>query len=219
MTDPADGEDVPETEQSRRLNVRPDDRWLDTDPVTDGVLPPDVADRFDRLLGHPIETMGDVVSGIRTSTGGPLTADHLCHTTTETPHVAVTDGETYHFQCFFDGIGLAALVDGPVEISTESPAGEPIDVRATPKGAIESTPPEAVMSFGIGGGVDEVDPDRSTSGAATGAELAYGLICPYVRAFTDRSAYERWAARVEVATVGMALTDGVPIATALVADE
>lgn len=183
--------------------------WLAERPVTDATLPSDVSSRMSRLVGaERIETLDDLVAAAREATGGgSLAVGDLCHVAEETPHSATMDGETYRFRCFYDGIALSHIADEPVEIRTKSPTGEPIEVRASPDGAVDVTPPEAAMSFGVG--TDVAAPP------ADGPSAVEANMCPYVKAFPSREAYERWADRVDAATVGMPLADGVPVAAAL----
>lgn len=187
------------------------DRWLDERPVTDAPLPSDVASTMSRFLGEPVETLDDFVTATRDATdGGALAVDDLCHTEDETPHRAIAEDETYYFECFYDGIALAHLVNESVEIRTESPAHERIEMRASPEGDIDVTPSDAVMSFGIALGVKPPADGRSVDEAAVAA------MCPYVKAFPTRESYERWAETVDAAMVGMPLTAGVPVAAALI---
>ncbi|RRJ34087.1 organomercurial lyase [Halocatena pleomorpha] len=198
---------------SEQANKRTDshDRWLSERPVTNARLPPDMARRMKQLLdAESLETLGDFVRKLRDAASGTITIDDLCHASTETPHRATVGSETYHFLCFYDGVALTYLVDKPVTIQTESPAGKRIEMRATPDGSIEITPADAVMSFGVAADVEIPGP------AGPIEEVVYKAVCPYVKAFPSRETYESWAAGVGAATVGMVLPDGVPIAAALV---
>jgi hypothetical protein len=117
---------------------------------------------------------------------------------------------SHYFRCFFDAVALAHLVGDLVAIRTESPTGDRIDVRATRDG-IGASPESAVLSFGI-----SADVDAPLDGSTPVPAAAYEAICPYVKAFPDRSAYERWAADVDAPTVGLPLAAGGPIVRALV---
>lgn len=187
----------------------PLERWLDDRPVEEASLPPDMRRHAGRFLGEPVETTGDLVAAIRAAVGGPLTVDELCHTAKETPHTATVGEETYTFECFFDGVGLAFLADGPVTVRTESPAGVPVEVIASPDGEVETTPPGAVMSLGIASDVAEPETD------ADRLEAAYAAVCPYVKAFGSRTGYLNWAAGGDGATVGMPLAAGMSVAKSL----
>lgn len=188
-----------------------EDRWIDERPVTDGALPGDVARRMTAFYSaDAVETLGDFVSATRADAGGGAIAiEELCHVDGDSPHVATTPSETYRFRCFFDGVALALLADEPVTIDTESPAGHLIEVRATPDGDVASTPEDAVVSFGIDADVEppgEGGPDP---------EAVYEAVCPSVKAFRTREAYEGWAAAVDAATVGLPLDAGMAIARGL----
>jgi hypothetical protein len=187
------------------------DRWLVGRPVTEVPLPQAVGKSMGQFLGdEPVDTLAGFVVAIRDATGGgSLAVDDLCHAATETPHRATMDDEGYFFQCFYDGVALAHLADESVEIRTESPAGEPVEMRASPDGTVDVTPSGAAMSFGVA-----ADGDAPRSADPT-PEEAYGAICPYVKAFPSREAYGRWAESIDVVTVGLPLAAGVPIAAAL----
>lgn len=188
------------------------DHWIAERPVTTADLPESVAENMSRFYGESIESVDDVIAAIRTVVDGDgIAVDDLCRVEGETPHYATTGGETYYFRCFYDGIALAQLVDEPVEIRTETPANDPIEMRASPEGDVEVTPPDAVMSFGVATGTD-VPPDE----VPTAREI-YGAVCPYVKAFNTRADYERWSDDVAATTVGMPLDAGVPFAAALTA--
>lgn len=166
---------------------------------------------------------GEDAADATAAESGALDAADLCHTAAETPHRATMGDETYRFRCFFDGVVLAHLADERVAVRTESPAGDPIGLEASPDGTLGVTPADAVMSFGVAataaadgpdagvGSDDAVDGAPSVDGA-TPEELA---ICPYVRAFPARDDYERWAEGVDAPTVGLPLAAGVAFAAAL----
>lgn len=192
-----------------------DDRWIDRRPVTDGALPADVAAVMSGFYtADAVETVGDFVDATRADAGGGgISVEELCHVDGESPHVASTPGETYHFRCFFDGVALSLLVDEPVEIRTESPGGEPVEVRASPDGDVESTPPGVVISFGIDRTVE------ATSDGGPDPADVYAAVCPYVKVFPSRERYEGWAAATDAATVAMPLEAGMPVAQALTEEE
>ncbi|RDZ32128.1 alkylmercury lyase [Haloferax sp. Atlit-109R] len=188
------------------------DNWIEARPVKTAEFPTRVADNMSRFFGASIDTFDDMVAAIRTVVEGDgIAIDELCHVDGETPHYAKTASETYYFRCFYDGIALANLVDEPVEIRTETPTEEPIEIQMSPADGVDVTPPDAVMSFGVTTESD-VPADETPS-----APDVYGAVCPYVKAFYTREDYERWAADVAATTVGIPLDAGVPIAAALTA--
>lgn len=183
-----------------------------TSPVDDE-LPDDLQNALGEFLGTGrIETLKDWVDEIRHRTddaGEAISNDDLCHVGEETPHRADVDGERYHFRCFYDAVVLSTLIDAPVGIHTETPTGETVEMRADGPEGLEVEPPSAVFSFGI----PEVPleaPDDPTH------EEVYGAVCPNVRAFTDRSGYERWADEVDAVTVAAPLRGATELAEALV---
>lgn len=188
------------------------DGWIEERPAKTARLPAGVAGNLSRFFGESIEAFDDMVSAIRNVVEGDgIAIDELCHVEGETPHYAKTADETHYFRCFYDGIALAHLVDEPVEIRTETPTNEPIEIQASPESDIDVAPSNAVMSFGVA-----TDRDGPAGDVPTAQEI-YGAICPYVKAFHTRDDYERWAEEVAATTVGIPLESGVPIAAALTA--
>ncbi|WP_306061498.1 organomercurial lyase [Natronococcus wangiae] len=186
------------------------DSWVAERPVKTARLPEAMADNMGRFFGESIETFDDMISAIRNVVEGDgIAVDELCHVEKETPHYANTEDETYYFRCFYDGIALAHLVDEPVEIRTETPTNDPIEIQASPEGEIDVTPSNAVMSFGVAADCEV------PAGHGPTAQGVYGAVCPYVKAFHTREDYERWETDVAATTVGIPLDAGVSIAAAL----
>lgn len=200
------------TEETQQMAEQQSDRWLDERPVGTAQLPAAMGQTMSRFYTTgPVETLDDFVAATRAEAdGGPIELTDLCHTDSDTPHVATTLSDTYQFQCFYDGVALAALTEERVEIQTASPAGTEIELQVTAAGDIDTTPENAVMSFGI----DADAPEHEGSGPTV--EQVYGTICPYVKAFPSRERYEQWAERVDAYTVGLPAIAGFPIARALV---
>ena len=177
-------------------------------------LPETVAENTSRFFGGPVESFDDMVAAIRRVVDGDgIAIEELCRVERETPHYAQTDDQTYYFRCFYDGIALAHLVDGPVQIRTETPAGESIEIEASPGSGIDVTPSAAVMSFGVA--TECAVPVDETPAA----EDVYGAVCPYVRAFATREGYRSWAEGAAATTVGFPLESGMRIAAALTASD
>ncbi|MBX0297991.1 organomercurial lyase [Haloarcula nitratireducens] len=188
------------------------DNWAAERPVRTARLPDEMADNMGRFFGESIETFDDMISAFRTVVDGDgIAVDELCHVEEKTPHSAQTTDETYYFRCFYDGIALAYLVDEPVDIRTETPTNEVIEIQASPDSEIDVAPSDAVMSFGVATDYEDLAGDELT------AQDVYGAVCPYVKAFQAREDYERWAADAAATTVGIPLDAGMPIAAALTA--
>ena len=189
------------------------DRWLADAPVLEAPLPSDVQTALGRLLGaEPVETLEEWIAAVRRRTGGgPIAVDDLCHAGEETAHWGELDGTRYHFRCFYDAVLLAALAERPVAIRTESPDGTVIEARAAGTADLTVDPETAVLSFGVD---DSVEPP--SNGEPSHADV-YVAVCPYVRAFPDREAYEQWADSVPAATVAIPLAGATELAAALVA--
>lgn len=187
------------------------ERWVPDAPVLDAGLPRSLRVALGRFLGtRPVDTLGEWAAAVRQHTDGDaITIDELCRTEEVTLHWGVLDGRREYFACFYDAVILAALADRPVDIRTESPTGTVVCAHAVGTQSLLVTPPDAVFSFGIDEAVEPPD-DKPT------LERGYAAICPYVRAFPNRDAYERWARGVPAATVGLPLAGATDLAAALV---
>lgn len=185
-------------------------RFIDTDDVLAAELPADLQSALGQFLDRePVETLGEWVDVVRELTGGgSIAREELCHAGEQTPHWGDLDGERYHFVCFYDAVILAALADQPVDIHTESPDGTVIEAQAVGSSELTVAPESAVFSFGI-------DADALTDGEVT-VEDMYAAGCPFVKAFPDRDAYERWASEVSAVTVAMPLAGATELAAGLV---
>jgi len=189
------------------------DRWLAGPDVLDAELPPDAQAALGRFLGSdPVGTLGEWADALRDQVGGRIRIEDLCLTDEPTPHWGTVDGDRHHFACFYDAVILAAIEDRPVDIRTESPGGAVIEAHAVGGTDLAVTPEEAVFSFGIDEAVDPPGEDGPT------LERGYAAICPYVKAFPDVEAYERWAERVPAATVATPLAGATDLAGTLAAD-
>lgn len=188
------------------------DRLVTDSAVLDSELPRNLQELLGRTLDEePVETLGDWVTEVRRYTGGEsIGVNELCHSDEETGHWGKMDGETYHFLCFYDAVILSAVADQPVEIRTESPSGTVVKAQAAGTSDLTVTPDEAVFSFGI---------DETVESPSDGYPLPgdiYAAICPYVRAFPNPEAYERWAKNVPAATIALPLAGATEMAAALV---
>lgn len=199
------------TERDEATGSSTERRQIDGSVLTTE-LPDDLSSALGRFLGTgPVDTLGGWVAAVRYHTGSSaLTIDELCVTDEETDHVGIVDGEKYHFACFYDAVILSALVDSPVDIRTKSPDGTAIEARAVGIDELTVAPDDAVFSFGIDENVSPPSEDGPT------LEDGYAAICPHVKAFPTRNAYERWATSVRAATVAMPLRGATELAAALV---
>lgn len=188
------------------------DGWTGAPSPLQEPLPRDLQVALGRLLGEgPIERLDEWIEIARRHTGGGgIDIDDLCHVAEASGHWATVDGDRYDFLCFYDAVILAALVDEPVEIRTESPGGTVIEAIAAGTEELQVTPAGAVFSFGV---AESVEPPAD--GSPSTADV-YAAICPYVRAFPNGVAYHRWADRVPAATVGMPLEGATELAARLV---
>lgn len=188
------------------------DRSVAVDDPLQATLPASLARNLGRLVAAPpIDTLGEWVAVVREHTGGgPISVADLCHTDARTGHWAELHGDRFDFACFYDAVILAALAEAPVDLRTVSPSGAVIRAHASGS-TVETVDPEsAVCSFGV---ADAVQPP---AGEPTHAAV-YAAVCPYVKAFPTRGAYDRWDRSVAATTVAMPLADATALAAALVA--
>lgn len=192
---------------------RTHDDWLDEADVLDARLPDELRSALGRFVGaESIDTLGAWAAEIRRlAGGGAIAVEQLCHADEETEHWGTVTDERYYFRCFYDAVLLAAAEERPVDVHTVSPGGTVVEARAIGGEELSVTPEEAVFSFGIGADAHE------RSGGNPTLQDGYAAICPYVKAFPDRGAYEQWADEVPAATVAMPLAGATEFAGALVA--
>ncbi|UPV75492.1 alkylmercury lyase family protein [Halorussus limi] len=180
------------------------------DSVEERRLPPEIGANLRALFDtedRP-ETVGAWVEAVAGAFGDewpPAVAD-LCHDD-EGLHRAETEGETYRFVCVLDAVMLPFLTDGSVTVRSEDPeTGETVASRVSRTG-IETDPENAVLSFGVA---------ETEGNDAPTPEATYGALCPYVHAFPDEDAYERWDERTDAPTTALPLSEGFGLARALV---
>lgn len=196
------------------------------DSFADRPLTPEIADNLQALFGtdERPETFGAWTDAVAAAFGDdwpPAVAD-LCHDD-EGRHRAETgagtedgsgteseagaESETYRFVCVLDAVMLPFLTDESVTVYSEGPeTGETVTSEVAQAG-IETDPEDAVLSFGVAPVSRETE---LTPG------LTYESLCPYVHAFPDETAYERWAAGIDAPTMALPLSEGFGLVRALV---
>jgi len=199
------------TEQE--TDTRSGGHWLG-EVTLEKQLPDDLRTALGRFLGvESVDTLAEWGEQIRRRAGGgSIDVEQLCHTDGDSAHWGAVDGERYHFRCFYDAVILASLEDSPVDIHTVSPDGAVVEARAVGGEELSVTPETAVFSLGIA-----LDAHERSGGDPT-LQDGYAAICPYVKAFPDREAYEAWATEVPAATVGTPLSGATAFARALTAE-
>lgn len=202
-SDPHDTSDSPAEETSSEGG-----HWLVGPDVGTAPLPGSVSRAFERFLGDSdLQTPGDLATSVRTMVGGGgITVDALCHAEGPTDHRGILGNDVYYFECFYDAALLAELVDEPVDIRTASPDGVAIEAWAVGSNDPTVRPSGAAASIGIA--TDALRHTDTTPSLAA----AYRAICPYVKAFPDRTAYREWAADTNAATVGLPLAAAIDFA-------
>lgn len=182
---------------------------MDAGSIADRRLPPEIGSNLQALFGtedRP-ETFGawiDALAAALNDVWPPAIAD-LCHDD-EGRHRAETEDGTYRFVCVLDAVILPFLIDGPVEVHSEGPETGAVVTSNVSQTGIEISPGDAVLSFGVA----PVEPDAELT-----AQLTYETLCPYVHAFPDRDAYERWSEGIDAPTTALELSDGFALARAM----
>lgn len=185
------------------------ERVLSGESPLDDPLPADLGRALgDRLRVGRVRTLRAFAEGVREHVGGPVATDDLCHAPDPTPHWGERDGERHHFVCFYDAVVLAALSDRPVDVRTESPGGTVVEARAVGGEELRVDPEEAVFSVGCAA-------DFPAVGEPSTHEV-YDAVCPYVRAFPNVAAYDRWRRTAPAPTVAAQLDGATELAAALV---
>lgn len=159
-----------------------------------------------RDFGEYVDAMASIVE----REGLDVDLATLC-TTDESPHRARFRDRTQCYHCTLDALIVPFLAEdvGRVDIETVSPLrGKEITFAVT-ESTIESQPPEAVLSFGIGTDVEPPPPE------AESPALAYRRVCPYGKAFVSEAEYERWAEQADAHTMLLTMEDGLALARAL----
>lgn len=195
-----------------RQNATDDERADETEfeSFTDRPLPPEIADNLQSLFGtddHPetLSAWADMLAAAFGEDWPPAVAD-LCHDE-EGRHRAETEGETYRFVCVLDAVMLPFLTDNSaVTVHSGGPETGQTVVSHVSQSGIETDPEEAVLSFGVAPVAPETEPTP---------RLTYESLCPYVHAFPEESAYERWAEETDAPTIGLPLSEGFGLARAL----
>jgi hypothetical protein len=192
------------------MRERNADEATSTEPIEKRRIPPEIGKNLRALFDtddRP-ETFGAWTDAVAETFGDewPPAVEDLCHDE-DGRHRAETEEGTYRFVCVLDAIMLPFLTDSAaVEVRSAGPeTGATVTSRVTEDG-IETDPEDAVLSFGV------AETDES---AAVTPRLTYESLCPYVHAFPDEEAYERWAARIDAPTMALPLSAGFALVRAL----
>lgn len=160
-------------------------------------IPRELGERLRMIfgLGAAPATLGDLSGAL-----GPLLAtlsqEQLCAAQVSR-HEVRTGERTLYMNCVMDALILPFLTGQPAEIRSKSPLTELVVTARIAPQAVEFTPAEAVISFGV-----------AKVGGAT-----VEVVCPYINAFPAPSEYVRWtAATPESVTMMLSLTDALAMA-------
>ncbi len=180
-------------------------------------LPSALSEQFQVSLGfdEPPATLADwadATADLLDDEYVPERPEDLC-LTESSRHEARLDGETLYFQCFFDTLLVPFVVDGTpeVQVRSRSPVTDTVVTGTVTRDEVAVEPDGAVMSFGAA--TDVV----SAAYLDVPATLAYRRFCPFIEAFPDESAYERWAETTKGGvTMPLSLAEGFALARRLV---
>ncbi len=144
-------------------------------------IPEELDRRTQEMLEIPPqrhETLGELVATYNEHQGEPGPEDLVSESPTR--HEARVGERTFHTHCFLDALVLPLVLgEKRAEIRSKSPvSGEEITAVVS-DGAVEYSPPEAIVSFGV-------------TRAGHGPPQLVG--CPYINAFSSLAEYERWEA-------------------------
>lgn len=192
----------------------------DDPALEDREIPGVLADQFRVSLGldDAPATLAEWVA----ETGRLLTDEHvpdgpgaLC-LTGSSRHEARFDGERHNFRCFFDLLLLPFVLGDPadVHVRSRSPVTGTVVSGRVNRERVSIEPATAVVSFGAA--TDVV----SAEYLDVPASLASRRFCPYINAFPDEAAYDRWATGVEDGvTMPLSMREGFAVARRLVGRE
>jgi len=180
--------------------------------LADVSIPPAVGEALGALYGRDAPETGDEWVTILRETverveGRPPTATDLC-TAADGDHVFVPDGgaDAQSYRCPLDPLVYPFLTGTVGAIRSPAPDGESEITVEVGADGIEVSHADAVVSLGVARGLEDTDPTLAT---------VYRDVCPYVRAFPDEAAYERWAADVDAETTALPAREGVGLAREL----
>lgn len=177
--------------------------------LDDHELPPSVAEQLEISLGlgEAPATLAQWVDETVDVLGPeylPADPEALC-VTESSRHEARVDGTTRHYRCFLDVLLLPFVQEdpAPVRFRSHSPVQGSVVEGTVTRTAVSAEPGTAVVSFGAA--TDVV----SAAYLDVPSALAVDRFCPYVQAFPDEAAYERWASRT-----GDGVTTPIPLEVA-----
>ena len=181
------------------------------------VLPSSLSEQFQISLGfdrrpETLAEWADATAELLDDAYVPEDPEDLC-LTESSRHEARLDSETLYLQCFFDTLLVPFVVDGTpeVQIRSRSPVSDTLVTGTVTPDEVSIEPDGAVMAFGAA--TDVV----SAAYLDVPATLAYRRFCPYIEAFPDEAAYERWDEATESGvTMPLELAEGLALARRLV---
>jgi hypothetical protein len=191
-----------------------------TNSTADGVseieLSRPVGDRLATIFGSEptFSTVAEWIDAMENAFEGQLghtpTREDLC-TTPDGNHVVEIDGERESYVCVLDPLMVLFLEGQPGQVRSETPGSGAEIVIDVGREGVETSHEDAVVSIGVAADVSD-----AAVGPVT-PELAYRTICPYVQAFVDEPAFDRWAAASDGVAMAIPIEESVIIARELAA--
>ena len=172
-------------------------------------LPPDFADHLAAVSNFetPPETMGDYWARFaeQLAASDQTIEPEDLYTENPTRHEARVNGQIRYSPCILDALGAAVMEDqDPVTVRSVDPVtGTPVTFTVD-DGAVDVTPENAVITFGIAATIPELeDSDETIFSWMLQAETPTltDTFCQYINAFESAETYEQWTTETNGKTV------------------
>lgn len=184
---------------------------MGTEPQTDDRidLPPDFADHLAAVsnLETSPETMGDYWARFAEQLAASDQTIEPADLYTEDPtrHEVRVNGQVRYSPCVLDALGAAVMeTQDPVTVRSVDPVTRTPITFTVDDGAVDVTPEDAVITFGIAATIPELeDSDETIFSWMLRAETPTltKTFCQYINAFESVDTYEQWAAGTDGKTL------------------
>ena len=172
-------------------------------------LPPDFADHLAAVsnLETPPGTMAEYWSRFAEQLAASDQTIEPADLYTEDPtrHEVRVNGRIRYSPCVFDALGAAVLeAQDPVTVRSVDPVTKTPITFTVNDGAVDVTPEDAVITFGIASVIPELETsDESIFGWIFEEDTpsVTDAFCQYINAFESSDTYEQWAAETDGKTV------------------
>jgi len=172
-------------------------------------LPPDFANHLAAVsnLETPLETMGDYWARFAEQLAA---SDHTIepadlYTENPTRHEVRVNGQIWYSPCILDALGAAVMeTQDPVPVRSVDPVTRTPIMFTVRNGAVDVTPEDAVITFGVAASIPELeDSDETIFSWMLQAKTPSltNTFCQYINAFESEDTYEQWAAETDGKTI------------------